>query len=229
MFWLPVLSVKECPVKKTAWCAAWLIVVGPTVSLVNAEATRAKPKKAANVQVYTGEVPQGTGTITYDTGVNAGFHPDAGQRVVGNRFNSALGGPLTTGMVTMITLFPALSGGQSLSVLGPPSPGGTAMIIDFQNANLMANAFNVVTMTTAVPVGPDFLATFIGFYVAGMDGLLGMSDMANGNQGYHAFSGVYVGAIMGASMLMAVPARNAMIRASGDMLVPVELMEFKIQ
>ena len=173
------------------------------------------------------------GTVTYDTGVNAGFHPDspsaAQNRIVGNRFNSALGGPLLmTGMVSFLTVFPANNGPQSVSLVAPPTTMGTAMVLDFVTAPLVAGGFNSVPFQPAITVGPDFLGMFLGtFGTAHAAGLLGMSDMATMGQGYHAVQGFYFAQM--ASMIEVVPNRNAMLRATGDILVPVELLGFEIR
>ena len=52
--------------------------------------------------------------------------------------------------------------------------------------------------------------------------------MATMGQGYHAIEGFYDGAGL-ATMLQPVPNRNAMLRVTVDILVPVELMDFRVQ
>jgi hypothetical protein len=181
--------------------------------------------------------PQLLGTITYDTGVNIGFHPDALggnlNRTVGNRFNSALGGPLLmTGMVSRLTVFPAHDGDQSVSIAGTPTTMNTAMVLVFLNVPMMANQFNAVALTPNVTVGPDFLGIFLGaFGTYQAAGLLGMSDGEFMGQGFHAFQAFYAntGAAGRQTMIEALPNRNAMLRATVEVLVPVELMEFRIQ
>ena len=217
--------------KKTAWLAVGLIVVAQSTFVVDA-AQRPAALRGTGTVVHVGpDAPEVVGTVQYDTGVNVGFHPDVGQLVVGNRFNSNLGGPLLmTGMVSMATFFPQNGGGpQSLSFFGPPN-GTTAMIIMFfAVSGLVAGQFNAITLAAQVPVGPDFLGTFIGFYGGTPAGLLGMDDMTNpGQVGFHAISGIYTvgGTLTNVTM---VPNRNAMFRSRGDILVPVELMDFKLQ
>jgi hypothetical protein len=218
-------------VKKTALVAACLMMVGTALSA--AEGGRPNAKKGT-VQVFApGQSLGGPNqvTITYDNGTNIGFYPDATtgnlNRVVGNRFNSQLGQPLLmTGMLSMLTVFPAASGAQSVSIGGTPSTMGTAMVLDYINAPMMAGVFNVVTFP-AVAVPADFIGVFIGTFGASQAaGLLGMSDMAVLGQGYHAVDGFY--AAGNQTMLAPIANRNGMIRASGDPL-PVELMDFKIQ
>jgi hypothetical protein len=218
-------------VKKTAWIAACLVVVGSSLSVVGAAESGRRGQIRSEARVVPPE-PEFFGTVTYDTGTNAGFHPDGSSganlnRTVGNRFNSALGGPLLmTGMVTMLTAFPASSGGLSVSIASTPTPGNTATVLAFINANLMAGAFNAIPIAATVP--PDFLGIFVGTFNGNNPaGLLGMSDMQNVNQGYHAIQAFYAAGAQ--TMIEVVPNRNAMIRATGDILVPVELMDFKIQ
>lgn len=177
--------------------------------------------------------PQLFGTVTYDTGVNVGFYPDdpmAGlNRIVGNRFDSALGEPLLmTGMLSFLTVFPANGGAQSVSVLAPPNSIASAMVLRFVTAPMVAGAFNQITFTPPVPVGPDFIGSFLGrFGTFHALGLLGMSDMQTMGQGYHAVQGFYFAQM--ATMIEPVPGRNAMLRATGDILMPVELIHFTVQ
>ena len=70
-----------------------------------------------------------------------------------------------------------------------------------------------------------FIGTFGGTKPAG---LLGMSDMAVNGQGYHAVRGL-LRRRHTRRCSTPVANRNAMIRATGDILLPVELMDFKIQ
>jgi hypothetical protein len=217
-------------VKKTAWLAVCLTVIGQSSTFGADAAQRPSALRGTGSVVRAGaDAPQVVGTVTYDTGINVGFHPDVGQRLVGNRFNSNMGGPLLmTGMVSMATLFPQNGGLQSLSIFGPPN-GTTAMIIMFFAATLVAGQFNAVTLTPAAPVGPDFLGMFIGFYSNTPPGLLGMDEMtAAGQVGFHAMSGLYQAGGTAAN-LTTVANRNALYRATGDILVPVELMDFKLQ
>lgn len=217
---------------KTALVVASLMVVGPSLSMVDAAERRSAHPRQAESKVVTNPV-QVVGTVQYDTGTNVGFQPDgtglAINRVVGNRFNSALGGPLlASGMVTMLTVFPANAGPQYLSVASAPSPGNTLMVLYFVQANMVAGTFNQVAFPTTA-VTADFVGLFMGTFNATQGtGLLGMSDMATMGQGYHALIANYQssGIATGAAV---VPNRNAMLRASGDILTPVELMDFRIQ
>jgi hypothetical protein len=218
--------------KKIAALAASLVAVAFVPYLDAADRPRRGEKRAEAKVVPL--APDFIPTIRYDTGLNAGFHPDAfginNNRQVGNRFNSQLGAPLImSARVTRMTVFPAHSGVQSFSLLTAPTSMNTAMVLDFLNANLMANAFNMVVVNPGVFTGPDFLGVFIGAYATYQaGGLLGMSDMQTMGQGYHAIQAFYAG--MGlATMIEVVPNRNAMLRVTGDFKVPVELIDFKLE
>jgi hypothetical protein len=222
-------------VKKTALVAASLMMVGPALTVANAAQGGRPNARKAEVKYLTESPELVVGTVQYDTGTNAGFHPDGANgtnlnRVVGNRFNSALGGPLlAAGTVTMLTVFPANNGTQSVSIGSAPSTMNTVMVFDYITANMMAAQFNVVTVAPAVSVTADFVGLFLGtFGSTQAAGLLGMSDMATMGQGYHALEGFYLSGMVG-TMFQTVPNRNAMLRASGNILTPVELMDFKIQ
>ena len=78
--------------------------------------------------------------IAYDSGSNAGFPAGAPYKVVGNRFHSISAMALigSNNSIDRVTLFPEESGPQSFSVFGAPNATGTAMLIDYFNAPLMA-------------------------------------------------------------------------------------------
>jgi hypothetical protein len=220
-------------VRKTA-LAAIALSLGGTVSAGDAAPRSRRPGRVGQAVparlAHEGIV---IGMIRYDTGVNAGFHPDAVagnlNRVVGNRFNTNLGGPLLmTNRVFSLTVFPAVAGDQSVSIATGPNSMGSAMVLEYLNANLMANQFNSIQFNPPVSVGFEFVGLFMGVFGSSQPaGLVGMSDMSVYGQGYHAIEGFYQNPLA-VTMLQAVPNRNAMVRARIDVF-PVELMDFRIQ
>ena len=198
------------------------------VSAGTAERAKAKRTLSQARTVAGTRSPDVVGTVTYDTGLNAGFPPDTGAIVVGNRFNSALGGPLLmTGAVTMATIFPQNSGNNSFTFFGPPNSAGVATQIGaIQVANLMAGVFSAVTLPTPIPVGPDFLGAFYGIF-GGTPGLVGLDSNSTLGQGFHAFQATTM--LPQITMFAPIAARNAMYRVTGDLLTPVELMNFELQ
>jgi hypothetical protein len=219
-------------VRRTAFVALALLLAGSVLpDGSGAEPTQRPKRKGRAIPARLAEEPNVIGMVRYDTGVNAGFHPDAvtGNRVVGNRFNSHLGGPLLmTNRVFTLTAFPANTGPQSVSIASGLNSMGTAMVIDYINVELVGGQFNAITFSPPVWVGPEFLGLFLGsFGTFHPLGLVGMSDMATMGQGYHAIEGFYQGSML-ATMLVPVPNRNAMVRVRIDVF-PVELMEFEIR
>lgn len=185
---------------------------------------KAKAVKGRVQAKRASDAPHVVGTVTYDTGTNnAGFSSGAGTNV-GNHFNSALGGPLLmTGNVASLSIFPAGTGGY-VTVFGPPNTMGTAANLgSFQFLGAAPAAFNVVALP-GIPVGPDFLA---GLWQNGSQVAVGMDNMTANGQGFHAFNlnTNFPGAGTG---FTPIPSRNALVRAIGNILVPVELMNFQI-
>ena len=214
---------------KTAWLAACLsFALVPSIvgSSEQRKARQGEPSLPSRVVSATDNV---VGTITYDTGTNFAFQPKTGTTVPGNRFDSALGGPLKTGMVTMFTVFPGRTANQSFSFWGPPNSLNSAMsLTPFLMANLVANQFNTVTVAAPITTGPTFLVTFFGQLIAppGSD-LLGMDDMTVNGQGFHAIIGTTM--LPNLTMIAPIPNRNALMRVSGSILTPVELMDFEVR
>jgi hypothetical protein len=221
-------------VKNVSLVALGLLLTGAPASTIGAAERSVRTPRTTHATTVP-PTAQPIGTITYDTGINVGFHPDAIagspnlNRIVGNRFNSVLGGPLLmTNMVHHITVFPANDGVQSVSFATAPTTMDTAMVLDYLAADLMANQFNALAVTPSITVGPDFLGFFLGTFSASQPaGLLGMSDMATMGQGYHAVQGFYWQGMV-ATMIQVIPNRNAMLRVTID-LIPVELMGFEIE
>jgi hypothetical protein len=211
----------------TTVLAACLMVVIQGAGASPAERRGATGRPPNDSKVLTA-APDVVRTIIYDTGFNAGFAPDVGNRAVGNAFLDTKGLPFITGMITMLTLFPERSGIQSFTAWSLPNSMGTAMALaPFQQANFVAGQFNVVTLATPIPTLPNFIVTFIGAF-NGPPGLLGLDSMSNLSRGFHAVQGDYVAPdLVGVA---SIPNRNAMLRITGNLLfIPVELMTFEIR
>jgi len=169
-----------------------------------------------------------TGTITYDTGIAVEFPQNTtGLNVVGNRFNSVMGGPIINpAVVTRVTLFPQNGGPQSFSFALAPNSMGSAMVLEYHAATFMAMEFNVVQLTMSVSLPADFVVSFVGDYGVPNVGLLGLGDMSHSAQGFHAFRGTYsLGSIRN---FTPIANRNALLRVTGPGL-PIELLDFKLE
>ena len=83
-----------------------------------------------------------------------------------------------------------------------------------------------MTLPSPVAVGADFMA---GQYVGSFDGpdQAGLRAASVAGQGFHAHQMNFVGTI--ATGVVPLPGQNSMFRATGNILMPVELMDFQIQ
>jgi hypothetical protein len=170
--------------------------------------------------------PHAIGTVTYDTGANnAGFFPQTSGLNIGNRFNSDMGGPLLmTGQLTMATFFPQAAT-AFITAFGPPNSMGTAANFgSFLISGLIPGTFNSANIGPAA-VASDFLA---GAWLNGSSVGVGMDNMSVSAQGFHAFQLVthFPGAGTG---FAPIANRNTLVRATGNIIVPVELMNFSVQ
>jgi hypothetical protein len=207
------------------WMAVLSIAVGAAATL-EAAPRRKRPARQPLAARAVPASPLGTTTVAYDTGVAVEFPTDVGDQVVGNRFNTRLGGPLAaTNRVTRVTLFPQISGVQSFSFALPPDSMGVAPLIEYHSATFMAMQFQSVALSMEVVLPPDFVVTFIGQF-GGDPGLVALDDMSAFGQGFHALRGTYASANL--INVTPIPSRNALLRVTGPTL-PVELMDFKIR
>ena len=187
----------------------------------------AAKQKAAKGKVRAARAPQVVGTVVYDTGApNAGFHPGVPKNNAGNRFNSDMGGPLLmTGQVTMAAIFPDRTGSGFVTIFGPPNGAGSAVVLlSYAVSGMAQSAFNTATFPP-VGVGPDFLAG--AWETSSLH--QGMDNMSVAPQGFHAFDLITHFATGVGTGFAAIPGQNALVRATGNILVPVELMNFQIQ
>jgi hypothetical protein len=188
---------------------------------------KAKPTQAARRQ------GRGTdnvvGTITYDPGAPADtfMSEPGGNDNIANRFNSAQGGPLRPGNLTAVTFFPGnISATAIVSVMGPPVGGNATIIGITYLLGIVGNTFNTVNVGPFA-VGADFMA---GQYVGGFGGTdeVGLRSASVNGQGFHAHQMNFIGTNT-ATGVTPLPGQNVMFRATGNILVPVELMDFKVQ
>lgn len=199
---------------------------------LNKERQAAKAAKIANSKskakakaVRRAGAPNVVGTVTYDTGVNnAGFHPGP-KNNAGNRFNSDMGaGLLMTGQLSQIAVFPKTTYGF-VTAFGPPDGAGNAIVLSsifFSGA--APSAFN--TINVGIGVGPDFL---VGAWEIHPTIQVGMDNMSVGGQGFHAFDLNTNFSIGLGTGFAPIAGQNALVRATGNILVPVELMNFQVQ
>lgn len=186
---------------------------GPEIRILDTPVKTKAPKNRA------------AGTITYDDGMLTAL-PSISSYCWGNHFDTAAGSPvMASGSVTQIQFFAPSGVGTDnvfVSVYGPPS-GTTAPFLDDISVPLNngSSAWNTATITAQNYVGTGFLA---GVWYFG-DDYVGLGSGTVGMQGHH---GMRINDIAGTDFAT-VSGINALLRATGDVLVPVELMSFSVQ
>lgn len=221
-----------------------LAVVLSVVTLVSAELPK-DPEKVAvegndnprwdrsgtavrqlDAAVESGEArSRALGTIIYDDGVVTAA-PAISSYCFGNHFNTANGSPVNaSGSITQLSFFIVSGAGtDNVFVSFYSEPAGTVapFIEDFSvPLNNGSSAFNTATVSPQVYTGPGFLAGV--WYVAGDTVGLGAGTV-NG-QGHH---GMAINDIVGTDY-QTLPGLNALVGATGDVLVPVELMSLSVE
>jgi hypothetical protein len=232
-------------VKKLVISIAMMFALVVTVAAVGAASSKSDGKKnvrntaghKVRAQLLSAKGSRAATIIQYDPGIAADSTLNADDTnsiaVVGNLFNSDDGESLlASGTISAFTFFPySASNAVVVSLMGPPMGGTGTSHIGFWVASPVSDStFNVATLTTPVGVGSSFIAGMYLGYFADYPAIGMASDTVN-SQGYHGImanflfsTGNY--AVSGASMLSD---QNAMFRVSGDLQLPVELMNFTVK
>jgi hypothetical protein len=188
-----------------------------------------KPKPAQAARRQGRGTDNIIGTITYEPGAPADtfMSEPGGNNNIANRFSSALGGPIRPGNLTGVTFFPGIVSATAIvSVMGPPVGGNATIIGITYLLGIVGNTFNTVAVGPFA-VGADFMA---GQYVGGFAGTdqVGLRSASVNGQGFHGHQMNFVGTNT-ATGVVPLPGQNVMFRATGNILVPVELMDFQVQ
>ena len=172
--------------------------------------------------------PEGTGTIQYDPGApnDTILASTVPSRVFGNIFNSRSGSPLSPGTVTQVSFYAANTGGNMTSAIVRIAPLGGAPFTTLAVTSPAIDAFNAVPVSVAV--GPSFFVGVDGLRSAtggGFSGVpVGGRSASYAGQGFHG-----VRRTPGGVPSVTLSGINAMVRASGNIVIPVELLEFEIE
>lgn len=164
------------------------------------------------------------GTITYDDGTVTNI-PAVASECFGNQFDTALGGSVNAnGSVTQMQFYMESTAGAAafVSVFGPVG-GGTAASVLTSISVPVSTGWNTYTFGSPIAyTGSSFLA---GVWANSTTGdLVGLGTGTVAGQGHHA---MHINDIVGTGF-GTISGLNALVRATGDVLVPVELMQFSI-
>ncbi len=172
----------------------------------------------------------GTGAVRYDPGAPAdalltGGGPGLYTDYFGNVFDTRNGAPLSPGTITRVSWYAGNAGTYAASTqivaFGPPSGSISTYGLISGVAPL---AFNSVT--AALPFSGSIFGAILArtYGQGGVFGSVGARSASTGSQGFH---GVLKSFYAGNTSVL--PGQNVMIRVSGTLVVPVELMEFELQ
>lgn len=180
---------------------------------------------------------EGTGTVRYDPG-SPSFNATAPSNAdfLGNLFNSGNGQPLESGTVTRVSWYQGR--GCGITVCGKEGLSTSfASVAVFPNegspsghsgrfVTVSTFAFNSVSLTAVVD--PTF---FVGLYVpstgpgeGGMWGSVGVASATTNGQGFHGHQRSFAG-----SDSTPLTNLNVVMRATGNIVIPVELLEFELE
>ncbi len=171
-------------------------------------------------------VGEGVGTVQYDPGAPA---DDFGLTNVfnynywyGNNFDTRNGQPLSPGTITNISWY---QGGVGLNIaylLGAPIGGPFTFISPV--LVYTSNTFFNIPANIAAP-SPRFVGVAgITYNQVNYFGSVGLRSASTNNQGFHGTQRAFTTGFTGS-----LPGQNAMVRVSGTIIVPVELMEFDVE
>ncbi len=162
----------------------------------------------------------GTGSIQYDPGAPADAFPPSNLPTTwwGNLFNSANGLPLSAGTITQISVY--IGQIRTLDAFKIVNVGSTFATAPGLNATA-SYAFAVGTpyINSSSVVGTQF---FAGMIVGGLFDQVGLRSATTNGQGFHGLQRSFNG------NSTPLPGLNAMVRVRGNVVIPVELLEFEV-
>jgi hypothetical protein len=172
---------------------------------------------AVTKKAQRARVPSGVGTVQYDPGAPPDSIATGGALILyGNQFNSRNGSPLSSGTVTRISWY--AGPGVTFSPVWFAPGGGNATWLGCC-FSIASNTFNSVSLTLAVPN-----SFFVGIHAGQGLGQPGMRSASTNGQGFHALNR---NPTVGSTIILSI--QNVMVRVSGDVIIPVELLEFEVE
>lgn len=174
-------------------------------------------------------------SIQYDSGTVTGtFNAGAPSRAVGNRYDTASGAPVeNSGTITMMTFEMVQTFGSSAvlslysDIMGTTANPVTSVSV-VAGTGLNTHTLNP-TMTDNQYANGTFLAAVFQFVVTSTAvGIDTGTFMGQGFHGVHLNDNTVMGD-PGGNDLQTMGNRNVVLRVSGNVVTPVELMDFEVE
>ncbi len=180
-----------------------------------------KAGKERNIAVRVDGL-EGTGVVQYDPGAPAdSFHlngPAYTEGYYGNLFDTRNGVPLSPGTITGVSWYQGAETGYGYGLVDFGPAGGT-ITTQLALTSPVPLAFNAITAAVAFP-GTKWVGLALGFDAFGS---VGARSASTNSQAFHARQRNWYG-----DTSNSMPGQNIMLRVSGTLIVPVELMEFDV-
>jgi len=165
------------------------------------------------------QVPDGTGTVRYDPGVPADAMLNAPTTYgFGNLFDTRSGSPLSfPGTVTFVSWYHGTLPTAAVFIF---PPGGTTFGLAYSAGPAPPLTFVGINVALSVP------GAFVGglFVYSGSFASVGVRSATTNAQGFHGVQRLFNGGVSNT-----LPGQNVMIRVSGNVIIPVELLEFEVE
>lgn len=220
-------------------------LIGITLALILAPTTESQERERRTVrndardagkrviQTHRGSrATQGIGVIQYDPGSPAGVRfANAPNVFIGNLFDTQSGAPLSPGTLYAISWYhgPATGKGYA-SFMIVPSTAASPILGSLQNVQTYAT--NVASFSPISVVPPFFVGIAAGAPKAGARGQssftqIGYATLSTNSQGFHGSQRTFSGGGPGARA--PITSQNLLVRATGSVAIPVELLEFEVE
>ncbi len=200
---------------------ALVLLLGGFAATGHAEWVKPTEKAGSGHTAQQGGGPEGVGTVQYDPPGPADTFFGAYGAWYGNRFDTAFGGPLDTGNVTALAFY--IGGADAtFPFVGVFGSGGATPLFSAAISGIVPFTFNTVPVTGVATVAPGFLAgVFVSSAFGSSADSVGARTASTNGQGFHAE------AFNGATGTF--QSLNAMVRVTGSVFIPVELVGFEVE
>ncbi len=173
---------------------------------------------------------QGIGVIQYDPGTPVGVRfADPPYAFVGNNFDTQNGVPLSPGTVYAMSWYhgsASTKGSPALMIV--PSTAASPILMMF--SNVQTYAINVASFSPISVVPPFFAGVGAPAPQAGRGKSftqVGYATQSTNSQGFHGSQRTFSGG--GGGGRAPIPSQNLLVRATGNVAIPVELLEFEVE